>query len=169
MNSNLIITFAVVFWTVAAVAQEPAVVRSADVVDYGIYRIELTGERLPTPFTGAGAVQPASRAVLIAKTNEIPAIIGTTFGFQFVLDGSPAGGIAAVDIVVDHPAFKKPNGETTKTEDRVPWRYRIGEIVGYTYTFDHDWETVTGIWKIQVWQGGKILAGKEFIVKPGIK
>ena len=43
----------------------------------------------------------------------------------------------------------------------VPWRYRIREQVGYTYTFDHDWEAATGIWKIQVWQSGKILASKE--------
>jgi len=169
MNSNPIILLVCVLWTMSAMAQEPAVVRSVDVVDYGIYRIELTGQHVPMPSAGAGAIQPASRVVLIAKTNEIPATIGTTFGFQFILNGSPVGGVAAVDIIVEHPAFHKPDGEISKTTDRVPWRYRIGETVGYTYTFDHDWEAVTGVWKIQVWQGGKILAGKEFIVKSGTK
>jgi hypothetical protein len=169
MNPNPIIILASVLWTMSAIAQEPVVVRSVDVVDYGIYRIELTGQNVPMPSAGAGAVQPASRVVLVAKTNEVPATIGTTFGFQFILKGTPVGGVAVVDIIVEHPAFKKPDGEITRTSDKVPWPYRIGETVGYTYTFDHDWEAVTGVWKIQVWQGGKIFASKEFIVKAGVK
>jgi hypothetical protein len=169
MNSNPTIMLAIVLWTVSAPAQEPAVVLSADVVDYGIYRIELTGQHIPMPSAAAGWVQPARRAVLIAKTNEVPATIGTTFGFQFVLKGMPAGGVAAVDVIVEHPTFKIPGGEVTKTRDSVPCSYKIGETAGYTYTFDHDWEAVTGTWKIQVWQGGNMLAAKDFIVKPGAK
>ncbi len=169
MKSSLIITLASLVGTMLVVAQEQAIVQSADVLDYGIYRIELTGEHVPMPSAGAGAVQPASRVVLVAQTNQIPTNLGTTFGFQFVLNGKPVGAVADVDIIVEHPAFKKPDGETTGTSDKVPWRYRIGEKVGYTYTFDHDWEALPGKWTIEVWRGGKRLAGKEFTVQPRAK
>src|SRR6266478_1420083 len=69
MKSSLIITLASLVGTMLVVAQEQAIVQSADVLDYGIYRIELTGEHVPMPSAGAGAVQPASRVVLVAQTN----------------------------------------------------------------------------------------------------
>jgi hypothetical protein len=165
MKMSLIIILAGFICAPAAVAQESVVVQSVGIVDYGIYRIELTGERVPVPSAGAGVVRPASRAVLIFQTNQIPATLGTTFGFQFILESKPVGAVAGVDIVVEHPPFKKPNGETTSTLDKVPWRYRIGEKVGYTYTFDHEWEAVPGKWTIEVWQGGRRLVGKDFVVK----
>lgn len=156
---------AVLLLKTAAIAQGVTVIESAEIIDYGIYRIELTGQHVPMPSAGAGAVQPALRAVLVAQTNQISAILGTTFGLHFMLIGKPAGAAAKVDIIVEHPAFKKPDGKTTGTSDKVPWSYRIGEKVGYTYTFDHDWEAVPGTWKIEVWRDGKKLAGKDFLVK----
>lgn len=158
-----------VIWATTMVAQETATVQSVQIIDYGIYRIELTGQRVPMPSAQAGRVRPASRAVLVVQTNQIPATIGTSFGCQFIVNGNPTGALAALEVVVEHPAFKKPDGETTGTTDRVPWRYTIGEKAGYTYTFDHDWEAVPGSWSIEIWQDGKKLAGKEFFVKPAGK
>jgi hypothetical protein len=164
MNRFLIVTLAGMVWATAMGAQEPAIVQSVEIVDYGIYRIELTGEHVPMPSAGATAVQPASRAVLIAKTNQIPSTLGTTFGIQFILAGKPVGAVADVVIIVEHPAFKKSDGKMTGTSDKVPWRYIIGEKGCYTYTFDHDWEAVPGKWSMEVWQGGNKLAGKDFVV-----
>jgi hypothetical protein len=165
MKFSLILTFAGLVWVQPMIAQEPAIVRSAEIADYGIYRIELTGKQIPVPSTGAGVVDPVSSAVLIAKTDQIPAIVGTTFGMMFILNGTPAGAEADVDIIVQHPAFKKSNGETTGTLDKVPWHYGIGKKVGYTYTFDEDWEAVPGKWTIEIRRGGKTLVAKDFIVK----
>jgi hypothetical protein len=113
-------------------------------------------------------VRPASRAVLIAQTNEIPAKVGTTFGYQIVVNGSPTGALADFEVVV-HPAFTKPDGKVTDTKDRVPWRYWIGKQSSYTYTFDYDWEAVPGNWLIEIWRNGKRLASKEFVVGAGGK
>jgi uncharacterized protein DUF3859 len=164
MKFFLVLTLASISWVTAMVAQEPAVVRSAEIVDFGIYRIKLTGQHVPQLSTGAGEIHPVSNVVLVTKTNQIPATVGTTFGLMFILNGTPSEAKTDVDIVVEHPAFQKPNGETTGTSDKVPWRYRIGERVGYTYTFDHDWEAVPGKWAIEIWRGGKKLVAKEFIV-----
>lgn len=164
MKFFLVLILAVITWVTSSVAQEPAVVRSAEILDFGIYRIKLTGQHVPQSSTAAGEIHPVSNVVLVAKTNQVPATVGTTFGLMFIFNGTPSEATAEVDIVVDHPAFKKPDGDTTSTSDKVPWRYRLGERVGYTYTFDHDWEAVPGKWAIEVWQGGKKLVAKEFIV-----
>ena len=151
-------------WATAAVAQDPVVVQSVGIVDYGIYRIELSGRRVSVPSAAGGEVRPASHAVLIAQTNQIPAKVGTTFGYQLVVNGSPTSALADFEVVVEHPAFTLPDGKVTGTTDRVPWKYWIGRQSSYTYTFDHDWEAVPGRWSIEIWRNGKRLVGKEFVV-----
>lgn len=167
MKRSLKITLVVSIWATMVIAQEPAIVSSVEIVDYGVYRIQLTGERVPMPSAGAGGVRPASRAVLVVKTNQIPATLGTTFGLRFILVGDPVGAVADVDIVVNHPPFKDSTVKATSNSDRVPWHYRIGEKAGYTYTFDHDWEAVPGKWSIEVWQAENMLARENFFVISG--
>ena len=166
MLVKLLAIAAVNFAVTAAIAQESVIVKSAEMVDYGIYKIELTGNHVAVPSAAAGAVQPAYQAVLVAETNQISATIGNCFGLQFILRGTPDGAWADVVIVVNHPAFKKPDGTVSGNSDRVPWHYRIGEKVGYTYTLDHDWEAVSGKWTIEIWRGKERLVGKEFLVTP---
>ena len=150
--------------TLAANAQNSAVVKSATLTDYGIYRIKLTGEHIMTATAESGAIQPASESILIAKTNQVPAVVGTTFGFHFTLKEEPAGAPAQVVVIVKHPPFKKPNGEITGTTDRIPWWYRTDQRVGYTYTFDHQWEAAPGVWTFEVWDGEQKLVAQEFAV-----
>src|SRR5689334_8682790 len=138
MKRRSIIVSAIVVWALAVRAQDQATVQSIEIIDHGTYKIELTGDRVPVPSAGAGAVQPASKAVLIATTNQIPPKIGITFGCHFVPRGKPDGAIVDLTILVRHPAFRKPDGSKTSPLDVIPWRYRIGEVAGYTYTFDHD-------------------------------
>jgi hypothetical protein len=166
MNKQLTVFSAILFLALTVGAQEQATVQSVDIIDHGIYKIELTGDRVPVPSAGAGAVQPASRTVLIATTNQIPPQIGITFGCRFVAQGQPDGAIVDLDILVRHPAFRKPDGSVTSPLDVVPWPYRIGEVAGFTYTFDHDWEAVPGKWSIEVWRGGEKLSGVDFLVTP---
>lgn len=166
MKLRLIIVSIILVLGLAGRAQAQGAVQSVEIVDHGIYKIELTGEHVPVPSAGAGAVRPASKAVLVATTNQIPPKIGFTFGCHFVPRGEPDGAIVDLTILVRHPAFRKPDGSKTSPLDVVPWRYRIGEVAGYTYTFDHDWEVVPGKWSIEVWRGQEKLAGVDFVVTP---
>jgi len=166
MKIRLIIVYAILVLGLAGRAQAQGTVQSLEIVDHGIYKIELTGEHVLAPSAGAGAVQPASRAVLVATTNQIPPKIGITFGCHFIPHGEPDGAIVDLTILVRHPAFRKPDGSKTSPLDVVPWRYRIGEVAGYTYTFDHDWEAVPGKWSIEVWRGQEKLAAVDFVVTP---
>src|SRR4029077_16500051 len=45
----------------ASVSAQTALVQSAEIVEFGIYKIELTGEHIQAPSTAAGAVEPATR------------------------------------------------------------------------------------------------------------
>jgi hypothetical protein len=150
---------------VTASAQTSSSVQSAEIVEYGIYRIALTGEHIPLSSTAAGAVEPAAGVRLITTANRVPAVVGTTFGCLFVVRGEPTGAPVTLDIVVEHPPFDKAPGQKTGTTDRVPWPYVIGQKVGYTYTLDNDWEAVPGDWSIQVWYRGRKLAEQKFIVE----
>ena len=148
-----------------ASAQTSPSVQSAEIVEYGIYRVTLTGEHIPLSSTSAGAVEPAAGVRLITATNRVPAVIGTTFGCLFVVRGEPTGAPVTLDIVVEHPPFEKVPGQKTGTTDKVPWPYVMGQKAGYTYTLDNDWEAVPGEWSIQVWYRGKKLAEQKFVVE----
>lgn len=150
---------------VTASARNSPSVQSAGIVEYGIYRIALTGEHIPLSSTSAGAVEPAASVRLITTTNRIPAVVGTTFGCLFVVTGEPTGAPVTLDIVVEHPPFEKVQGRKTGTSDKVPWPYVIGQKVGYTYTFDNDWEAVPGDWWIQICYRGRKLAEQKFVVE----
>lgn len=164
MYRMLIVLLAVGLTTIAN-AQSSASVQSAEIVEYGIYRLERTGEHILLPSTAAGAVEPAARVSLITTTNRVQAIVGTTFGCRFVVNGEPTGASVRLDIIVEHPPFEKTPGQKTGTTDKVPYRYVIGQKGGYTYTFDNDWEAVPGDWSIQVWYRGRKLAEQKFVVE----
>lgn len=138
----------------------------AQIRDSGIYMLEnRVGLVKQSTAVSAEYLQPAQTAVLLSSTNVIPATVGTTFGFRFVLQGEPEDGTVGVEIVVRHPAFVKPDGTVTEEVDRIPWRYSLGEEVGYTYTFDHEWEAVAGEWSFEIWHHGQKLAACGFSVR----
>ncbi len=166
MNRMLALAFAVGMGATASAQTSPSV-QSAEIVEYGIYRIALTGEHVPLSSTSAGAVEPATGARLIVTTNRIPATVGTTFGCLFMVKGEPAGAPVILDIVVEHPPFQKAPGDKSGTRDTVPWPYVIGQKAGYTYTLDNDWEAVPGNWSIQVWYRKRKLAEQKFVVEAG--
>ena len=166
MTKRLILVSVIFVCTLGVHAQEQATLQSVEVVDQGIYKIQLRGDPLPMPSVGAGVIKPSFKPVLLASTNQIPPKIGITFGCRFIPRGKPDGAMIDLTIMVRHPAFTKPDGSKTSPLDVVPWPYKIGEIAGYTYTFDHDWEIVPGKWSIEVWHGGEKLSGVDFIVTP---
>jgi hypothetical protein len=164
MTRKLGVFLAVGLAAVAGAQTVPSV-QSAAIVEYGIYRIALSGAHLPLSSTAAGAVEPAAGVHLITATNRIPAVVGTTFGCLFVVKGEPTGARVTLDIIVEHPPFEKAPGQKTGTTDTVRWPYVIGQKAGYTYTFDNGWEAVPGDWSIQVWYQGKKLSERRFVVE----
>jgi hypothetical protein len=156
--------FLTVGMAAAANAQTP-LVESAEIVEFGIYKIERSGEHIQIPSTASGGVKTATWAHLVTATNRVPAEVGTTFGCHFVVKGEPTNAAVTLEIVVEHPPFEKTAGQKTGTVDKVPWQYVIGQKVGYTYTFDEPWEAVPGDWSIQVWYRQKKLTEQKFLVE----
>jgi len=109
MKRSILGAFAILF-AATSLAQATPSVESATIMDYGIYRVELTGEHTKVPTAAAGAVEPARSARLIETTNRIPATVGTSFGCHFVLKGEPDGSSVPLDIVVQHTLSRCQTG-----------------------------------------------------------
>ena len=98
-------------------------------------------------------------------TNEIPAIRGTNFGFQYVINSIPKGATMHVTTVVRFPegGLRQPNGRIW-TESREETDIKIGHREFYGYGFDEDWELVPGTWVFEVWHRDARIIRKTFNV-----
>ena len=160
MKPALVLAVSIAFLG-AATTQGAPTVQSVEITEYGIYLIH----HLPPSFTAATAVEPATQVHLIAATNTIPAVVGTTFGCRFRVKGEPDEVPVNLEIVVKHPPFPRRQGLPVPA-DRVPYSAVIGRDGVYTYTFDNAWQAVPGKWSIQVWHDDSKLAEQNFVAQP---
>src|SRR5689334_15424610 len=75
-----------------------------DVTSYGTYEMTEATTRTATETT-SGSVHVAKELRLIQTTDTVPRARGTSFGYQFVVQGKPKGAHLAATVVVVHPAF----------------------------------------------------------------
>ncbi|VAX25260.1 hypothetical protein MNBD_NITROSPINAE02-1439 [hydrothermal vent metagenome] len=147
------------FLAPAFVTAEAANVTGAKIVDFGLYSYD--------------AVSPASRAHdatkvkgerLIKTTSKIEAKTGLTFGFRFMLYGSPSGEEVTLQFKGATPVLKNP--DTGRETDREEWEFvtAIEGIAFVGYTFDHSWEISPGRWTFQVLSEGRPIATKTFTI-----
>jgi hypothetical protein len=101
----------------------------------------------------------------IAAPPHISRTRGAFFGYDFVVEGTPAGLPVDVTIVVEHPPFRQP--DSAKSSDRESWSQMVtlGMPSFCGYSFDEDWEMKAGTWSVRVYQGARLLAEKNFDVK----
>ncbi|HSY42969.1 MAG TPA: DUF3859 domain-containing protein [Candidatus Acidoferrum sp.] len=137
--------------------------------DYGIFKE--TGDQdsfgAPQSPSGVGHIIH-SPPMLVATTNRIPAKLGIGFGVAYEVQNPAAedGEQLNAEIRVSYPSITRPDGSisksfTTYNQSFYQKHKAIGSIV---YTFDHDYEVVTGTWRFEVTVGGKLIGNKEFTV-----
>jgi hypothetical protein len=145
-----------------AAAQESVSVTGADVTEVGIYRAQVI-TKSAAPGVVSGTNEWLDSFVLSQATTNIPARIGTRFGFRFTIRGTPSNAPIVLKMVGEHPPYKNPETGKTQTRDEYELRSWIGQT--YTsYSFDNDWELIPGRFKFEVWHDGKKLCEQSFMV-----
>lgn len=139
------------------------------ILKYGIFKRAEKEEIIKTPETPSGVTRiPAGYMTLTTTTNRVPARKGIMFGIRYEVTNLDLkdGEMVEITKITTHPPMKKPDGKVSESfsfVERAP--VENGRVEAQTgYGFDHDYEMVTGIWRIEMKLNGKTLMTQEFTV-----
>lgn len=161
----LIVAFSTLVFRV--IAQDKVSVTGASVTEVGIYTARVI-KKFDVPGVPGGANEGLDSFSLAQATTNVPARIGTRFGFRYTIHGTPSNAPIVLTMVGEHPPFKDPKTGKTQTKDV----YELQSWIGQTYTsysLDEEWELIPGKWKFEVWCKGKKLCEQPFTVVPDTK
>jgi hypothetical protein len=150
-----------------ATADDKVSVTNATVNEVGIYTARVVKE-VKVPGVAGGTNQGLDSFTLVQATTNVPARIGTRFGFRFTIQGTPSNAPIVLTMVGEHPPYRDPQTGKTQSRDQ----YQLHSWIGRTYTsysFDNNWELVPGKWKFEVWHEGKKLCEQSFMIVPDSK
>src|SRR5437667_8324596 len=146
------------------VAQDKVSVTGATVMEVGIYTARVI-KTFEVPGVAGGTNQGLDSFTLVQATTNVPARIGTRFGFRYTIHGTPSNAPIVLTMIGEHPPLKDPKTGKTQTKDE----YELQSWIGQTYTsysFDNEWEAIPGRWKFEVWHKRKKLCEQSFTVVP---
>ncbi len=135
-----------------------------EIVRYGIYHIELTAETIKNTIAKTGERKVIKNYKLLQQTDEIPAEIGTFFGFEYKLNGKTPGKKVLLTLHNNFPGLKDPTKEKVLEASETIEEAIIGKTQLVAYDFRKEWELVPGKWTFQLLKNGKLLGEKTFIV-----
>jgi hypothetical protein len=101
------------------------------------------------------------------QTDKVPALIGTTFGYRYTINGIPKDGHTdlTVKIIIPQPGLTNPEiGKTFHALVLLHKNLKISSTHHAFLTFEEKWDLIPGVWKIQVWYEGTRLIEKAFTV-----
>ncbi len=147
----------------ASADAQTAKVDKITIVDFGIYH--LNGVNTDKGFVPVADVRRA-QVSLLSQTHDIPAKIGTKFGFRFQLSGTPTDKEAHIKHIVFYPppGMKDPSLPQPRTQGVYETDLMIGITHTRLFSFDKDWEMVPGVWTFQVFNDDKMIAEQKFTV-----
>ena len=156
-----------------AAAQTPTVAEQPDVTgititNVGTYTAQTTSAPArPGQDTPTGTVGTDVNWRFVSDLPDVASKIGTQFGIEFRLEGTPAG-----DGVTLHAAFtfppqgmRNPNTGDMMHAAKIAFpNMKIGALCLVGYGFDNGWEIVPGVWTEQIWYQDRMLAERTFTV-----
>jgi len=157
------LVLAVVFFVPISLGAETVEVWGVDVVQYGTYAAKVQ-EVEETEKSPGGKRRVVMVPEFHEETFRIPAILGTRFGFRYIINGVPNGAEIPIVIRKTYPGLKDPRYDKPIFNHAYTQIHRIGEPNGTGYGFDHPWELVCGTWTFQLLYEGKILGEVSFEV-----
>ena len=157
------LVLAMVFYSCMALDAEAVEVWGVDVVRYGIYtaKVQQMEDIEKSP---GGKRHVVMEPEFQEETFRVPAILGTRFGFKYIINGIPDGAEIPIIIRKTYPGLKDPRYEKPIFNHAYTQIHTIGEPNGTGYGFDHRWELVCGTWTFQLLYEGKILGEVSFEV-----
>lgn len=100
------------------------------------------------------------------NTTDIPGVLKTNFGIQYIVNTTPKGAQFPVTQVIRFPegGIRQPGGRVhRKSEEKK--KVRIGEPTLHGFGFDERWEIVPGEWTFEVYHKKALLLRKVFTVE----
>jgi len=134
-----------------------------DVLDTGTFVTE-TGAVTPDANMPHGETVAVTGATPVDTATTVPAVIGTDFGFRYVVVGSPEGAPVALDFVsiYPEPGLADPEADAPFREARFTREKAIGVPDYFGYKLEEPWEAVAGEWRFEIWHDGRKLAERTF-------
>jgi len=149
----------------ACVQESQMTVRGAKILGYGLLLPKGTQYEVDANAVG-GLVDVHESVTFTRISTNVPPVLGTTFGVEFVLIGDPTNAAVEVTLVkrFPEPGIKPPGVDEPILETRRKRKFRIGENSGVGYGFDEEWEIVSGVWVFEVWHKNRKLLEQAFLV-----
>jgi hypothetical protein len=144
-------------------AAEPSKVRGFAVMETGIY----TRDIISSERDSNGVVRNViSNPQLVAGTTRIPAKLGVSFGFRFMVSGAPTDAKVTVRKETRYPApgARPPGSASPLAVSSVSTDVPLNRVRFTGYTLAEPWELVPGKWVISVWFGDRKLGEQQFTV-----
>jgi hypothetical protein len=144
-----------------ALAQQPAA-RGFGIVEAGMYTRQVVSSQRDSN----GVVQNViSDPQLIGGNTRIPARLGVSFGFRFIVSGPP-GTKATVRKETKYPApgARPPGSASPLAHSSVSLEVPMNRVRFTGYTLAEPWELIPGKWVISIWQGDRKLGEQQFTV-----
>jgi hypothetical protein len=137
---------------------------SVEVTWVGLYSVT-SSSSVNEPNSVSGTINQSSGIKHISTTKRVPAVLGTRFGFGFVLKDTETKEFK-VRYVWRYPAGGLVNPSTGKSASyfEIERTCRVGGPCSNAWSFNHDWELKPGVWVGEVWLGQNLLLSQEFEV-----
>jgi Domain of unknown function (DUF3859) len=157
-----------------AAAQTPTVIEPAATVTgvtvtrAGSYTAQATnkpaeaGQESPTRTVGTLA-----NWHFISDAPEVDGKVGTQFGIEFRIDGTPADQPVTIHLGLKFPpqGIRNPNTGNVLHDTRIAFpAMKVGALSLVGYGFDNAWEIVPGEWTLQIVYQDRVLAERTFTV-----
>lgn len=152
------------FGLLLAGAAQAQTVERIEITNPGLYRIERGGVE-DAPTTALGRFNVIKGQTLVERTTRIRGLLDVNMGMNFRIIGQPEGEPVAIRYVTRFPprGLRDPAGKVHYTSE-VERKHIIGEVLFRSYSFDEPWEIVEGIWTLEFWYRGRMLASQKFEV-----
>jgi tetratricopeptide (TPR) repeat protein len=145
-----------------AVAQDAVSVTGAEVTEVGIYKASVI-KTFAVPGVAGGTNEGLDSFTLVEATTNVPARIGTRFGFRYTIHGTPSNAPIDLTMVGEHPPYRNPKTGKTQARDVYGLQSWIGQTYA-SYLFGEEWELIPGKFRFEVWHKGKKLCEQSFVV-----
>lgn len=139
--------------------------QTAEVQWSGIYSVSSLS-RIPDDGSLTGRRNSFTGVTLLQATDHVPAVLGTHFGVNYVLQNGVPNELVSLRAIVQYPQGGITNTETGKTASSHEWIHtcRVGGSCTIGSIFREQWELRPGIWLMEVWQGSRQLFSQRFDV-----
>jgi hypothetical protein len=134
-------------------------------LECGIFRKLASTNDVSEPGSLTGAWHADSKVALIESTTNVPARIGTSFGFRVKFHGITPNEVVPCAAKCLHPKLTDPSSGRSSEVDQWDTSGSAGQDGYIGYTLDNDWELVPGRWTLQVFQDSQLVLEKTFNVE----